>query len=257
MIERGLYRLNFRGLTWSDCWRLGRNPPGVVLAALWKLRAKPGPYMWLPTSEAERICTAGELSAACRATLEPLAVWLRGFGYCRGLYKTQGIRLVENIEDDGGYLALHDDGQRACMVAYIHSVVVSGERRIEKRTVTATGGFLLASGTSVDVMNAAVYMTSRTRDRRIVLPGADIGMVVERIRRELERCHERVRQFVDLDSFVAAVYELDDEVFAERVGYGLLERVPPTEVAEVMARAHSARSFSGAHDDLPRDNTSA
>ena len=113
MVERGLYELNYGGLTWCELWRFSERKPLVFFFALgFKLSGKRGARIWLPARENERPCAEVELSERARATLLPIVNEARALGYANGRFSTLARRDDPASKEAFSYAALHEDGVR-------------------------------------------------------------------------------------------------------------------------------------------------
>jgi hypothetical protein len=141
VVTRGVYRLNYRGYSLAECWRLG-GPMGLGPMLFWRLVGKRGDYLWLPAPEYGIACPKEQLTRETQEQLEPLVRETERLGYTRGMFWRPVRVLDHRIRDGGEYWALHEDGQRVLSAHYTHAEDAPGCAVTPERSVTLFGLFL-------------------------------------------------------------------------------------------------------------------
>lgn len=233
MLERGVYRQNFRGLTLGECWRFG-GPVGFPVALILKAIKFPGEHVWLPAEEAERPCAEAELPDDARIHLSAAADRLRRLGYAPGRFSRLVLNLDRNSRCAAGYLALHSDGRRVMHCAYIHYRNVKANVPIEMQVVAAFGSIFLEDSRVITVANNKNFMDGEPGRRFIPLYGADVEKVDARLAREMEAQVRPVRRFPDVDAAYEAGMASDRAAWESRIARGLFHKVPEDEALRVL-----------------------
>lgn len=236
VIEEGLYRMSFRGLTFSECWRFG-GPLGFPIAVILKIFGKKGPYQWLPPHQAEVACQKSDMSQSALERMQPEIDALRQLGYEDGVFSMLVNQVDPSIRDGGGYVALHPDGRRFMGIGYSHTEVGAGASRVVRKIVAVSGMLLFTDGTSLDVLNHKSYLDDDGLSRKILLKRANTQAISERLDREMWASFRIVRKFSGIQEFRKANQEVTDRIYQGHIVRGLFNKVSREEQFRIMTES--------------------
>lgn len=218
MIAPGLYRMNFRGLTFAESWRFAGGPFVFLIALVLKAIRFKGARMWLPTHQAEERCTEAELSEGARTRLLPEVEKARALGYGDGRF-IRAARIDDPAMKEGcAYIALHADRTRALMVAYTVNAPAGG---VEKTAVCATGALSLADGGDVAFLNHRNYMDGEPTTRHVVLKGCSLADLDAAMAAEIAKLGMNAKSFSSWEEMKAYAEAADERAFEGRIRRGL------------------------------------
>lgn len=238
MIDSGVYRMNFRGLSFGEALRLG-GKAGFLPAMVLKLLGKKGSYLWLPPRDTERVCAREELSADAQSRLMPAVAELEGLGYRSGLFSRLAISLDPTYKDGASYRALHEDGRRLFYLAYLRRETCGPRGMARQDVVNPIGMFITEGGIGTVVLTNSQYLDGDGTSDVIQIDGAGPAAVAQRLAQELEKARWPVRRFASIEEAAAATTERDERAWAARIRRGLVARVPPEEESRVVVEARA------------------
>lgn len=238
MIDSGVYRMNFRGLSLGEARRLG-GKAGFLPAMILKLLGKKGSYLWLPPRDTERQCTREELSADARARMLPAVAELESLGYRSGLFSRLAISLDPAFKDGASYRALHEDGRRVFYVAYLRQETGGPRGVVRRDAVNLFGLFMTEGGIATVVLNTCQYLDDDGTSDVIQVDATDPAAVAQRLARELEKARWPVRRFASIEEAAAATAERDERAWLARIRRGLVVRVPLEEESRIVTTARA------------------
>jgi hypothetical protein len=228
----GVYRLNFRGLSYAECWRFG-GVLGFPLAVILKFMGKKGTFHWLPAHETEEICRFEELNAIVQTNLQPAVEVLQRLGYKDGVYMKMKINLDPDSLDLGAYFGLHENGMKFMHAAFNRRRVQS-IKNFEMKTVFISGGIILHDLTSIQVYNHKKFMDDGNRSKKIVLLHATPEQVDRQLDAQISDAYSNVQSFSDVTQIKAFFREQDMDIWEERINRGLLVKVSFEEEHQIM-----------------------
>jgi hypothetical protein len=228
IMESGVYRLNFRGLSVAECLRFG-GMSRFPLALLLKVFGKKGARQWIPPDEAEEICPADELSPDALAAMEPHRDPLQRLGYSTGIYTKAIENYDENIKDVGGYLTLHEDGRKFIFLAYVLQKLGDNFKKV----LTLYGGILFENGKSISVFNHKNYLDDGGRSKKIYIKNATPEKIDSWLSDQLVISGDKVLQFASVEDLKRILNEREREVFEQKIERGLFQKITDIEKAEL------------------------
>lgn len=238
MIDSGVYRMHFRGLSFGEALRLG-GKAGFLPAMILKLTGKKGSCLWLPPRDTERACAREELSPDAQARLMPAVSEIEGLGYRSGIFSRLAISLDPAYKDGASYRALHDDGRRLFYLAFLRHETRGPRGTVRRDVVNPIGLFITEGGIGTVVLNNSQYLDGDGTSDVIRIDGAGPTAVAQRLERELRGARWPVRRFASIEEAAAATAERDERAWAARIRRGLVVRVAPEEESRIVSEARA------------------
>jgi hypothetical protein len=254
MITKGVYRLNYRGLSFAEAWRLG-GAKAFPIAMIMKLTAANGDYLWLPPSDIERPCPREELSEMAQGKLAPVAKQLEGMGYPTGIFSKLVLSLDPAFTDGGSYRALHVDRKRIIYVAFLRRELRQQNQVVQNDVLNPFGLFIKEDGRNATVvLTSKTYLDDGSQSKVIRLTEPGLERVARRLEIELLATREFVQTFPSIEAAAAATAQRDEAAWENRIQRGLAVKVAEDEERRVIA---AARARMAASDTPPQSATTS
>lgn len=240
MVEPGVYRMSWSGLTLAECWRFGglwRFPIALGL----KLCGHRGDWIWLPIPTADSVCTEDQLTEACRGYLATALSDAPLLGYRLIAFCRPVLPMDPSFRDSGGFWALHDDGRRVLSAFYSHVQATTTPPPPATRGVSTFCTFSTPDLHSTTVTDAKVGLDDPGRRRSIRLPGADIATLDRRLQEELSRHSGPVLRMESPQEALEVISRREQGWYERQVARGLYVKVSEEEQAMLLQEAADRR----------------
>lgn len=230
-----VYRLNFGGMSLSECRRFGANPLlfGVVLVL--KLIRKTGPCGVFPGRLVEKPCGIGDFNPVVAGVLARFAGLLETAGFRR----QRCVRLsvsMPGMSPDGGMLrALHEDGMRFASIGIVPTEQNQADFNQLFTSANLQVGVLWDAQRGLAVTNSPGMDPTRGT-KLVLLRNASLNALLDRLDAELRKIAGQPHVFADLDAVEALNAASDAITDADRVRRGLYGRVTQDETRAYFAQ---------------------
>ncbi len=209
--------MTFRGLTFAETWRFGKEPLKFLIALGLKFVGFKGPQQWLPPHECETVCEETMLSTAARENLLPVVEQVRALGYTTGLYTVLSRNLDSHTKEGFAYVALHQDKMRTIFVGYIASDA-SGAMR---RNVAVTGALSTSTQDEIEFVNHPNYFDAGPWSQKVRVSGKTVADIDKAMQDFIGRSREVPRQFSSIAEVRAHVAAVGVKNYDARIARGL------------------------------------
>jgi hypothetical protein len=218
-MQPGVYYVTFRGLTFAELWRFTGEPLSFVVAVIFKLIGKRASTLWLPPSSAVTQCPESALSLSARQTLLPVVNELAALGYTQSIFRRPIKNYDANFLEGYEFIALHHDGKRSAMVAYVM------QKQGEAGPVSKVeGGINLAFIGRLDICFSQFKTPMSTEGlfEKRYLPGRTFKQVHEEAGEVIHQADKPLRTFANIQDLEAYIDKLQEQVWDARVNRGLV-----------------------------------
>ncbi len=239
MFERGVYQMNFRGLTIKECWRFG-GFKGFPIALVLKAIRFMGPSLWLPATECQSVCDKSDLSPACIEALSEPVRTIGELGFTRGNYLKTVISIDAGLKDSGAFIGIHNDGSKFSFVAYIDNVTTSMGQSIATKRTSSSIGYVLENDRTVEFLNHNNFLDNEV-DMRHVYPDNSIKELNARLQESMRAEMNRIKVFHNVSDFMKFSEKRDIDDWQKRIDRKLYIKVPQDKERELLTAANKAR----------------
>ncbi len=224
MFERGVYQMNFRGLTIKECWRFGGYKAFLIALVLKAIRFKGSSFIWIPATECQSICDKNDLSPACiEALYEPVRK-LCECGFTRGNYVKTVINIDTGLKDSGGYISIHNDGSQFSFVVYIHNETKSTGQCIVTKLTNISIGYVLENDRAIEFLNHNNFFDNGV-DIRHIYPKSTIEELNYRLQESMRTEVNRIKIFYNVSDFMKYSEKRDIDEWQKRIDKKLYIKV--------------------------------
>lgn len=230
-MKSGIYRMNFRGLTFREIFRFG-GIFGFPLAIVLKLIGKKGAYQWLPHYEAEQPCDLDLLSGGAQSVINANLSAVQVLGYDRFMFSRMVINVNPDMKDSGACLAMHCDGCKFIHMGYVHYQT----KNYQRETVALSGGFIDSTGRWICVLNHKDFLDDGGRSFKIVLKDATARQIDDRLGALLRDADQPSHAFSSIDELRLSVQDVENDAWEERIQRRLFFKVSHEEQDLIMRR---------------------
>lgn len=222
-IESGYYQVNMQGASLKECWRFGGSVLGFLIALFDKvIRKKMFSFVWLPTYEAEVVCSIDDYGPLTRERLAPLVKMAKCSGYREGRFSKITKLIDDTVRESGAYVALHEDGMRVITIGFVYVLNVSGSVPVETKQTYIRTGFMTHDMQTVVALNYRHYWNDGELSRKICMPRSNLVEISERVGKELKKSDKPVVSFNDLGHMLEVSRPVEEREWLQRIKRGLI-----------------------------------
>lgn len=220
-MQPGVYQMTFRGLTFREAWRFGKEPLKFTIALVLKLIDFKGPKQWLPAHECETLCEEANLSESARQHLLPVVEQARTLGYTAGQFTIMSRNLDPSTKEGFAYLALHHDKVRWMFIGYI----ASDRSGTTRRTVPITGGLSTSAYDEIEFVNHPNFLDAGPWSRKIGVTGQTVADLDAAMQKFIATSRDVPRQFSSVAEVRSHAAAMGVKNFDARIARGLFRYV--------------------------------